>query len=278
MASQPDPSISNFAHDIERLDQHFLDGPTADRIVERARIRPDDVVLDVGAGTGVLTAAILVRSPARVIAVEPDRRCLPYLERLHRRHRSLTIENDRIQCVTLSEITATTLVIANPPFSALEHLVRMVRELPELRRVLLCAGGRWAAAAVAGMESPAYGVTAVAIQSRFTAKIIGTVDGSLFSPPTRNPASLLELERRATPDPGLDLLAVVALNQAGLRVKDFVRSRRVLRALGAARQQLLRREEPIRGVQQRRIGELSQDQFGALARSVAALDQDAARR
>lgn len=265
MASKPISPSLNFAPDTERLDQHFLDRVTADRIVGAATIVPGDVVLDIGSGTGILTAAILRRSAARVIAIETDQRCRPYLERLHKRHSDLTIMLDRIQNIPRADIAATTVIIANPPFSALEHLVRLLRELPKLRQAIMCVSRRWADAATAQTASPDYGVTSVAIQSRFNAATIGLIDGSMFTPPIRKPAALLELSRRREPDPGLDLLADTALTRGGLRLKDFLRSRRLRQTLGSERHRTLLNEATLRRLQQRRLRDLTNGQISAIA-------------
>ncbi len=61
------------------LGQHFLlDENLVDLAVREAALGPDDVVLEVGAGLGVLTVA-LARAAARVHAVELDRRLEPAL-------------------------------------------------------------------------------------------------------------------------------------------------------------------------------------------------------
>ena len=52
---------------------HALDGRAAARLVAAAGIRPGDLVVDAGAGTGALTAP-LVAAGARVVAVERQRR------------------------------------------------------------------------------------------------------------------------------------------------------------------------------------------------------------
>jgi 16S rRNA (adenine1518-N6/adenine1519-N6)-dimethyltransferase len=59
-----------------RLGQHFLVDPDLrDRVIEAAGIRPDDEVLEVGAGPGTLTGELTKRA-RRVVAVELDRRLL----------------------------------------------------------------------------------------------------------------------------------------------------------------------------------------------------------
>jgi 16S rRNA A1518/A1519 N6-dimethyltransferase RsmA/KsgA/DIM1 with predicted DNA glycosylase/AP lyase activity len=267
LASKPSSHSSNFVHDIERLDQHFLDPATADHIVGYATISPDDVILDIGAGTGILTSAILKTTSARVVAIEPDRRCRPYLERLQQDHPNLAIKLNRIQNMACSEIATTTLIIANPPFSALEYLTGLLRELPILRQAIMCVSRRWADAASAKIDGPEYGVPSVAIQSRFTARTTGLINGSTFTPPIRQPAALVEISRRPMPDAALDLLADSALNQAGSRLKDFLRSRRLRQTLNGRYHALLR-DESLRRLQQRRFNELTNDQISKLARAL----------
>lgn len=265
MASQPTPEAFDFVHDIQRLDQHFVDAMTADHVVAAATIRPSDTVLDIGAGTGILTAAILTCSPRWVIAIEADERCQPHLERLRQDHPNLTIKLDRIQNVPSSDLAAATVIIANPPFSALDHLTRLVRELPRLRQAILCVGRRWADAATARTTADGYGVPSIAIQSRFNATTIGQIDGGLFTPAIRRPAALLELTRRDAPDPGLDLLADAVLTEAGSRLKDFLRSRRLRRRLGAVRHQELLHTSTLRRLQQRRLRDLTNQDLSLIA-------------
>src|SRR5437667_3911911 len=64
-----------------RMGQHFLiDARVSARQVAHARIRPSDVVLEIGPGLGVLTRLLAERAK-RVVAIEADRRFAEYLRR-----------------------------------------------------------------------------------------------------------------------------------------------------------------------------------------------------
>ena len=63
----------------KKLGQHFLIDPAAlQSIVDAADIQPNDRVLEIGPGLGVLTGALIERG-ASIIAIEQDRRFIEYL-------------------------------------------------------------------------------------------------------------------------------------------------------------------------------------------------------
>lgn len=62
------------------LGQHFLiDGDVLDAIVEAGAVTPDDTVVEIGAGLGILTKELLKRAK-KVITIELDARLLPLLD------------------------------------------------------------------------------------------------------------------------------------------------------------------------------------------------------
>lgn len=79
-------SVSDFlrAHGIRLntdLGQHFLtDHDVLQSIVHAANIQPDDHIVEIGPGIGVLTAELLKRS-AQVTAIELDERMIPLLQK-----------------------------------------------------------------------------------------------------------------------------------------------------------------------------------------------------
>ena len=61
--------------------QHFLKSKgVVKKIVDALDLKPEDTVLEIGPGTGVLTEELLKRSPKKLIAVEVDRELIPLLE------------------------------------------------------------------------------------------------------------------------------------------------------------------------------------------------------
>ena len=257
--------LPDFTADTDHLDQHFLDSETATHMVAVAQPTASDVVLDIGAGTGAVTAAITAVRPRRVIAIEVDSRCARYLAALQRSPAGLTVIMRPLREVDERSLRPTTMIIANPPFSALERTRRLLRALPNLRTVTMCVSNRWAQAAAARVCAPTFGRTSVAIQSRFHARIIEVINSDHFAPRPRRPAALLQLTRRAAPDERLDVLAEALLASGGLYVKNLLRSQRLRRALPAEHLYTLIHLPGVRQLQHKRLTELSDAHIATLA-------------
>lgn len=100
---------------------HPLDRAWAQRIVDAARIRPGELVLDIGAGHGALTAP-LVRAGARVIAVELHADRVAHLKRRFADDPVTVVQADAAGDLRLPHRPFR--VVANPPFGISSPLLR----------------------------------------------------------------------------------------------------------------------------------------------------------
>lgn len=99
---------------------HRLTDEWAARLVEDADIQPGDLVIDIGAGQGVITARLL-RAGANVIAVElhPGRAA-----QLRRRFAGTPTTVVRVDAATLRLPRRPFRVVANPPFAISSAVLR----------------------------------------------------------------------------------------------------------------------------------------------------------
>jgi len=109
-------------HAKKRFGQHFLrDTGVLDRIVRLIRPRTDDLVVEIGAGQGALTAR-LAPAVTRLIAVEIDLDCLPGLRAAVEPYPSVRIERADILQSDLGTLLA--------PWLQSHHRLRFVGNLP----------------------------------------------------------------------------------------------------------------------------------------------------
>ena len=172
--------------------QHYLAGFTvARRLVRDADVSPGDLVLDLGAGTGLITGALLRRG-ARVTAVEVD----PKLARGLRRRfpEARVLERDLLTVRWPDEPFR---VVASPPFSCTSALLR--RLLDDTRTKLVRADLVLQVGAVRARAIGPAGLCELQWAPWWTLQPGRHLPPSSFRPPPRCGAAVLTVRRRESP-------------------------------------------------------------------------------
>jgi len=185
-----------------RLGQNFLADPNLlDAIVRDAGLEPTDVVLEVGAGEGVLTER-LVAVAAHVHTVEIDRNLEPVLAPLAACAEVDLHWGDAMKLELTGFDPVPNTVVANLPYSIATPLIlRTIEQLPSLQRWTVMVQREIADRLRAAPGSRTYGSPSVQAQLACEVKLLRTVDPAVFRPRPRVESAILSLRRTG---PGAD--------------------------------------------------------------------------
>ena len=223
--------------------QNFLvDRAVLDRIVRAAALAADDVVLEIGAGTGALTGALAaaVPAPRRIVAVERDPDMLRVLGA--ELWSAPTVEIRAADAAELdfrAESAAAgrpLVVLGNLPYQiGSVILLALAHAGAAVARAVGMVQKEFAQRVVAPAGSKTYGRLSVMIQQRMSARILFHVGSSSFYPRPKVTSSVMRLDSLAA------LLAPVADERLFERV--------VKEAFGTRRKMLRRALEPAFGAE-----------------------------
>lgn len=180
------------------LGQNFVVDPnTVRRIARLADVGPGDLVLEIGAGLGSLTLA-LVETGAEVHAMEVDRYLLEPLTAVVGSHGVRVHHADALKADYADILQGrVAVVVANLPYNVATPLVlHLLESEPLIRRMLVMVqkevGERFAAHA--GDE--AYGAASLRVQYFADARVLGKVSPSVFLPKPNVESALVSIVRR----------------------------------------------------------------------------------
>ncbi len=198
------------------LGQNFvIDANPVRRIARLSGVGPGDEVLEIGAGLGSLTLA-LIETGAHVAAMEVDRYLLDPLRAVVQPHGVAVHHADALRADYATILNGPTTVVANLPYNVATPLVLHLLETePLITRMLVMVqrevGERFAAHA--GDE--AYGAVSLRVQYYAQASVVGKVGPNVFLPRPKVDSALVQFVRRESVgvDPALvgeqELFAVI---------------------------------------------------------------------
>ncbi len=191
------------------LGQNFLSNPRVlDKIVEAAEITKNDTVLEIGPGTGNLTAK-LAEKAGRVIAVEKDHRLIDLLKSNFDRFGNVEIvEADVLKL----DITRTVLtiqgrslygktplqykIVGNIPYYITSHLLRTIFESWPMPKLIVLTIQKEVAQRIMA-KPPHMNLLALSVQLYSEPKIVGYISKGNFRPIPKVDSAILKLVSKA---------------------------------------------------------------------------------
>lgn len=193
-------SLKNDENDInfkKSLGQNFLfDKNLLRAICSDGDVELSDVVLEIGAGAGTLTAT-LAENSSKVISFEIDSSLVPILEKVKDEHSNIEFHfQDFMEC-NLSELLQdyqSLRVVANIPYYITTPIVfKLVEHIKKFKSILVLVQKEVAERFASKEDSKEYGITSVILQSIFDVTIPRIVRKECFTPPPKVDSALCKL-------------------------------------------------------------------------------------
>jgi 16S rRNA (adenine1518-N6/adenine1519-N6)-dimethyltransferase len=193
------------------LGQHFLADDNILGVIGRlAELGPDDVVLEVGPGLGVLTAYLAERVE-HVHAVELDRSLEPHLAERLRAHENVQLTfGDALRLDLAALEPVPTKFVANLPYNvATPLIVESLDGLPSVGRWTVMVQREVADRLFARPGTKAYGAVSVLVQLATERTGFHPVSRTVFRPPPNVDSALVAFRRIALPENFAEIKHVV---------------------------------------------------------------------
>ncbi len=188
-------------HPSRALGQNFVVDPnTVRRIARLAEVGAGDRVVEIGAGLGSLTLA-LVETGADVTAIEVDRGLVPVLRSVVEPHGVRVIEADALQVDWPAVLGGDRwTLVANLPYNVATPLVAdLLDGVPQIERMLVMVQREVGERLAARPGDDAYGAVSVKVAYWATAEVVGRVPPTVFLPKPKVESALVRIVRRDAP-------------------------------------------------------------------------------
>lgn len=218
------------------LGQNFMaDANTVRKIVRLAGVGPGDRVVEVGAGLGSLTLALL-ESGAAVTAIEVDTHLAPVLRAVVEPEGATVVEDDALhldwaRLLGPPDPDQPWVLVANLPYNIATPLVLdLLAGAPAIERMLVLVQLEVGERLAAGPGTKIYGIPSVKRAWWADAKVVAKVPPSVFIPQPRVDSAVVDIRRHPPAGREDERSAVFDLVETG-----FNQRRKMLRRSLAAK-------------------------------------------
>jgi 16S rRNA (adenine1518-N6/adenine1519-N6)-dimethyltransferase len=259
----------------KRFGQNFLfREDLCERIVEHAKLQSDDVVLEIGPGTGALTPRIAQRC-SRVIAVEKDTGLVAFLREEMAEWRGIEIvEGDFLEFDMVAAAAAAGTekftVVGNIPYNITTPILeRLFEQRAVVRSAVLLVQKEYAERLAAAAGTPEYGSLTLFARYHALLEPLMVIRPSAFWPRPDVDSMLIRVLLRDRPPVVAPEQLLFTIIRAAFQQRRKQLANNLENALGWTRPEV-ERLGPHAGIDLRRRGEtLTLDEFARLARAAA---------
>ena len=187
------------------LGQHFLiDQNIAQRIVEQ--LSPDvESIIEVGAGTGVLTQFLVRDVLDKFHVIEIDKESVAYLQKHFPMLGDRLIEGDFLRADLSKFGKQNMAIIGNFPYNISSQIFFQVLKYKEQVVEVVGMVQKEMAERMAAKEgSKTYGILSVLMQAWYDIDYLFTVHENVFNPPPKVKSAVIKMRRNAVTDLGCD--------------------------------------------------------------------------
>lgn len=182
---------------LHTYDQHFLRSPrVVAELVGHSNVRKNDLVYDLGAGSGVITS-VLAQRCRQVVAVETESQVLRKLRENVSQYEN--VEVVKADILTLESPDEPYKIFANIPFSLSAQVVRKFTETTHAPMAIYLIVQKQFAQKLVPSDRHFTSQLGAQIGARYAARIRKPLRRTDFTPPPAVDTVLLELKLRAEP-------------------------------------------------------------------------------
>ncbi len=181
----------------KKLGQHFLtDELIAQKIADTITVGQFDQVVEIGAGTGMLTK-FLLKQKYDLTVIEIDTESVEYLNAYYPELKENILSSDFLKLDFKAHFPKQTAVIGNYPYNiSSQILFKMLENKAHIPILTGMFQKETAHRVCAGPGGKVNGILSILIQAYYTTELLFNVPPTVFNPPPKVESSVIRLVRR----------------------------------------------------------------------------------